>query len=89
MIPSGFLRLVTTVHIKQTICVMLTPSEETNSQLLSEARARVSFLVWALERHRSMENTRDVIWSRIEEAYLVKLEQAKNKLASLEAQDGA
>jgi hypothetical protein len=51
---------------------------------LALARERVSFLVWALETHRSPDNTRTALWRKLEDDYLRKLELAKGELQRLE-----
>jgi hypothetical protein len=63
----------------------VTPPPESSVELLKAARDRVSYLVWALERHRLPERARNEGWLRVEEDYIRQLEAARSELQRLEA----
>ena len=53
--------------------------------LLYEEGIDLPHFVWALESHRSPDNTRTALWQRLEEDYLRKLDLAKCELQRLES----
>jgi hypothetical protein len=63
----------------------VTPSpEEQPRRTVTELCERISYLSWALERHRSPHNTRGDVWRRVESEYESQLQRARQELADIE-----
>ena len=59
-------------------------AEEQPRRTVTELCERISYLSWALERHRSPLNTRSDVWRRVESEYISQLQRARQELAGTE-----
>jgi hypothetical protein len=63
---------------------LVTLFREEHNPMLQNARERVSFLTWALQRHRGPDKTRSRHWRQLEAEYVRQLNEARQELQRLE-----